>query len=259
MRVSGWPEQFDARVGVTTHGGGSGPFAQLTVADLSDRLAAAFAARLFGDFGADVVLCEPEGGHPLRREAPFAADAGGTEHSAVHALVNWNKRSQLAEDTTLSELVASADVVVTDCLLVPGTPVAAALAMLRPDAVHLSVTPHGLDSPLTGTPGNNLTASARTGWSSVNGYRDEPPLQLPGNQAGYIAGLAGFVAAAAALRRRRDSPQAELVDVSELEAFALTVHPWGVAAVYEGGDSPARTTGRPAAGQDRCTTPLTGA
>lgn len=218
---------------------GSGhPFGGLRIVDLSDRLAAAFAGRLFGDFGADVVLCEPPAGHPLRREAPILKGPETTEHSALHAFINWNKRSECRDEATLARLLADADVLITDCHPLGKAPFSAALRFLRADAVHLSVTPYGLDSPLTGTPGNNLTASAKAGWSSINGYRDEPPLQLPGNQAGYIAGLAGFLAAAAALRRRHACNSAELVDVSELEALALTVHPWGIARVYERGGTP---------------------
>lgn len=38
---------------------------------------------------------------------------------------------------------------------------------------------------------------------------------------------------AAALRRREHGAWPELVDESEVEAFALTVHPWAIAAVYE--------------------------
>ena len=56
---------------------------------------------------------------------------------------------------------------------------------------------------------------------------------MPLDQAGMVAGVTGFIAAAAALRRRSTHPGAERVDVSEVEAFALTVHPWGVAAVYD--------------------------
>ncbi len=215
--------------------GSPGPFAGLRVVDLSDRFAGAFAARLFGDFGADVVLCEPATGHVLRAEPPFLPGAAGTGTSALHAFVNWNKRSVTRDGRALGRLVAAADVVVTDAHPLDNAPFTRALERMRGTAVHLSITPHGLATPLTGTPGNNLTASARTGWSSINGYRDEPPLQQPRNQASYIGGLAGFVAAAAALRRRDESPSAELVDVSELEAFALTVHPWGVAGVYETG------------------------
>lgn len=210
------------------------PFEGLRVVDLSARLSGAFAARLFGDFGADVVLVEPPEGHPLRTEPPFLDDRPGPERGVLHAYANWNKRSAVVADgEAIAALVAGADVVVTTHEPPSAAPVAAALSALRADAVHLSVTPHGLASPLSGRPGNHLTASARTGWSFINGFRDEPPLQMPQRQSGFIGGVAGFLAAAAALRRRDHGDRAELVDLSEVEAFALTVHPWAIAAVYE--------------------------
>ena len=47
-------------------------FEGLNVLDISDRLSGAFAARFFGDFGADVLLAEPPGGHCLRHEMPVS-------------------------------------------------------------------------------------------------------------------------------------------------------------------------------------------
>ncbi len=209
-------------------------FEGLRVVDLSDRLSGAFAARLFGDYGANVILAEPPDGHPLRREPPFLDDQPGLERSVLHAYANWNKRSLIVDDPArLAALIARADVIVTTTATLADAPYASALVDRRSDSVHLSITPHGLDGPLASMPGNNLTASARTGWAYINRYRDEPPLQMPGRQSGYVGGVAGFVAAAAALRRRDRTADAELVDVSEVEAFALTVHPWGIAAIYE--------------------------
>ena len=202
--------------------------------DLSDRLSGAFAARLFGDFGADVILAEPPEGHPLRSEPPFLDNRPGIERSVAHAYANWNKRSIVLDGgDALENLVRAADVIITTRDTLAGTPLEGLLAGLGPDAVHLSITPHGLESPLTGRAGNNLTASARVGWAFINGYRDEAPLQMPLDQAGIVGGVTGFIAAAAALHRRSARRGAERVDVSEVEAFALTVHPWGVAAVYE--------------------------
>ena len=209
------------------------PFDDLRVVDLSNSLSGAFAARLFGDFGADVVLAETPGGHPLRHEPPFVGDNAGVERSPLHGYVNWNKRSIVCSGANeIAELVASADLVVTTTDPVAGTSLGDVLTRLPRDAVHLSIPPHGLVGPLAGRPGNNLTTSARTGWSFINGLQDEPPLQMPRHQAGYIGGVTGHLAAAAALRRRDHGAVAEQVDVSELEAFALTVHPWGIAAVY---------------------------
>ena len=166
-------------------------FRGLRVADLSRRLGGAYAARLFGDHGADVVLIEPEGGHPLRRES-----------AGLHAYANWNKRSVAVVEA--GRLIAGADVVVTT-----DAPLDAEIGgLLRGDAVHLSVTPHGLAGPLAGVPANDLTLNARSGWAWCNGYAEEPPLTLPQGQAGYMGGLAGFLAAAAALRRRGAGGQA---------------------------------------------------
>ncbi len=238
------------------------PYEHIRVIDLSDRLSGAFAARLFGDYGADVVLVEAPEGHPLRHEPPFLDDQPGPDRSALHAYANWNKRSLVLEARSddlgqLAQLIATADVVITTASPI-GETLKAALAHLPADAVHLSVTPHGLDGLIANLPGNNLTASARTGWSYVNAYQDEPPLQMPRHQAHYVGGVAGFLAASAALLRRDSNDEAEpvaaatslprdqipaavaaqssrkgeQVDVSETEAFALTVHPWGIGAIY---------------------------
>jgi crotonobetainyl-CoA:carnitine CoA-transferase CaiB-like acyl-CoA transferase len=212
------------------------PYDDIRVLDLSDRLSGAFAARLFGDYGADVILAEPPEGHPLRHEPPFLDDQPGPDRSSLHAYANWNKRSIVVDSAQqLANLIATADVVITTNP--PATDLRSellesALTNLRDDSVHLSVTPHGLDGPLANAAGNNLTASARTGWSYVNAYQDEPPLQMPRHQASYVGGVAGFVAAAAALLRRDATSRRELVDVAEIEAFALTVHPWGIGAIY---------------------------
>ena len=220
------------------------PFDGLRVADLSTRLSGAFAARLFGDFGAEVVLVEPPEGHPLRAEPPFLDDDPGVDRSVVHAFFNWNKHSVIAAaEAELARAVQGADVVVTTTVA-PSSDLAPVLAALPAQTVHLSVTPHGLDDPLTGVPGNNLTISARVGWSYLNRYADEAPLQLPRDSVGVVGGVTGFIAAAAALRRRHATDEAERVDVSELEAFALTVHPWGVASVYHGADGSRRPGGR---------------
>lgn len=216
-------------------------FAGLRVVDLSDRLSGAYAARLFADYGADVALVEPPGGHALRAEPPFLDDQPGAERSALHAYANWNKRSLCAADEAeIADAVRWADLVISS-----QSPAAIDLGALRGDAVHLSVTPHGLEGDLADVRGNNLTASARCGWAYINAYQDEPPLQLPSRQAGYVGGLAGFVAAAAALRRRGDSAEAELVDVSELEALAITCMPWAVGDIYYArGDSRGPMGGR---------------
>lgn len=55
--------------------------------DLSDRLTGAFTARLFADFGADVMLAKPLAGHPLRHEPPFH-EHGDEPVAFPHAYAN---------------------------------------------------------------------------------------------------------------------------------------------------------------------------
>ena len=223
--------------------------ANIRVVDLSNRFSGAFASRLFGDFGAEVLLVESPEGHPLRHEPPFLNGCVGDEQSFVHAFANWNKKSVIVdEQDDRNALIRSADVVVTTTCNRKTIEQTRELAPSH--SVLLSITPHGIDDPLTDIPGNNLTISARSGWASINGYGSEPPLAMPRNQSDIVGGIAGFIAAVAAMRRRNSTDRAELVDVSELEAFALTVHPWGVAAAYSNvppriGANRARTRGSP--------------
>ena len=217
----------------------------LVVVDISRRMSGAFAARLFADHGADVVMLEPPDGHPLRQEAPYLDDQPGLERSALYGYVNWNKRSAVIADAGESEpWIGAADVVITTDgpALLSQWP----LSALRRDAVHLSVTPFGLKGPLADVPAGNLTLNARCGWAHVNALSDEPPLSLPSRQFGYIGGLAAFVAATAALRRRYEAAAPELADVRELEAMTHTVYPWTIGAIYQGtGWSRGATGGRP--------------
>ena len=217
----------------------------LVVVDLSRRMSGAFAARLFADHGADVVMLEPPEGHPLRHEAPFLDDQPGVGRSALHAYVNWNKRSSvIAESAEAEPWIAAADLVITT-----DGPTALEqwpLSAMQPDAVHLSVTPFGLEGGLADAPAGNLTLNARCGWAHVNALRDEPPLSLPSRQFGYMGGLAAFVAGTAALHRRHESNEPERADVRELEAMTHTVYPWTIGAIYQGtGWSRGATGGRP--------------
>ena len=210
-------------------------FDGLRVVDFSDRLSGAWAARLFGDLGADVVLAEPSEGHALRYEPPFLDDRPGPERSLLHAYVNWNKRSRVVRgDADAAELAAGADLLVTTQVAPWPAHVAAAIAALPAAGVHLSITAHGLQGPLAAAPGNNLTACARSGWSHMTRYVDEPPLQLPVRQTGYVGGVAGFNAAAAALLRRMRGGGGLRADVSELEAVCATTAPQGLGVLFSG-------------------------
>ncbi len=199
-------------------------FDETRVVDLSERLSGAWTARLFAGFGAEVLLVETGDGNALRREAPFLNGQPGADRSLMHAYVNAGKRSIVPkDDDEYRAILDSADIVISNDPTLE----------LAEGVIHLVITPHGASGPWAEYPGNNLTACARTGWATINKHVDESPLQLPVRQTGYIAGVAGFIAAAAALHRGGG----DLIDLSELEALSLTCMPWAILGIFIGGDS----------------------
>ena len=204
----------------------------VTVLDLSERFSGAFAARLFADFGAQVWLAEPPGGHPLRHEAPFTASGD----ALAHGWANRGKASIIcAVPETVTALAASSDLIVSTTRPEEDSLLAAAVAA-APGAVHLSLTAHGLCGPHAAWPGNGLTASARVGWAFANGHRDGPPLALPYRISDQISALAAFVSGVAALLRARRDGQGETVDLSETEALGHTFAPWAYLGLFVGGE-----------------------
>jgi len=204
-----------------TSDGSLRPFSELRVVDLSNRLSGQFAARLFGDLGAEVILLRTRDGQRAGRV------------DLADAYTNWNKSLTVLEpdDPARHDLIASADLVVTtDGSTLPGA-----------SGVHLSITPHGLTGPLATVPGNQLTANARSGWAACNGLADEPPLQLPGNIVAHIAGVAAFIAGGAMLLQDGGH---RTVDVSELEAMIQTCTPWATASMFRGEHGPEGPVGR---------------
>ena len=210
------------------------------VLDVSTSMAGAWCSRLFADFGADVTLVEAPSGHPLRSHAPFAED--GRSIPAEHALAN--KRS-LALDLEaehgrelLRDLLTQVDVLIesfTPGVLDQWGLDLETLEALQPALIVVSVTPHGQDGARAGLPGNNLTASALSGWASINGLQGQPPLQASQYQLSYCAGVLAYGAAVAALREREaNGGTGQRVDISEAEVAASTFAPALLRAEYNG-------------------------
>src|SRR6202795_4202453 len=96
------------------HDGRDAPLTGTRVAEsASDH--AAFAGKLLGDLGADVIVVEPPGGHRSRAYEPFVDDQPGAERSLWWWYYNTSKRSvvldlnQAADAQSFRDLVATAD------------------------------------------------------------------------------------------------------------------------------------------------------
>ena len=126
---------------------------------------AAMAGRILADLGADVILVEPPGGHPLRAlPHRFLAWGAGKSSMVVDG----------ADDSKLDDALATADAVIDT----PGLPGALELDPARaPGAVWVSVTPFGRSGPRSGWRASDLGVMASSGNMYATGDPDRPPVR----------------------------------------------------------------------------------
>ncbi len=217
----------------------------------------AFAGKLMADMGADVILVEPPGGDPCRAYPPFLDDEPGDDRSLYWWHYHTSKRGIVldlddeAGRVTFERLVASADVVLesepTQRLASLGLDYPR-LREIRPDLIHVSMTPFGRNDPRSDLPATDLTLLAGGGPVWNCGYDDHtlPPVRGLGNQ-GYNTGCHfAVMSALTALLHRFASGEGQFIDVSMHAAANVTTEA-GSYAWLVNGTIVQRQTGRHAA------------
>ena len=137
------------------------------VLDLSQGIAGPLAARLLGDFGADVIKLEPPHGDLGRTLPPLVEKGPVAERSLMFAYLNWNKRSAVLQTPEqLEALVRTCDVVIESAK--PQTPstwglTPKQLMAWNPLAVVTSVTDFGQEGPYAQYAGSDLVQQAMSG------------------------------------------------------------------------------------------------
>ncbi|MYB18753.1 MAG: CoA transferase [Holophagales bacterium] len=225
------------------------PLAGVRVVELTDSVAAAYCARQFALWGADVVVLEREGGSRLRRMGPHGGE-GAARESLLWQFVAANKRamalsSACPDADALLEVLRRADVLVTDWADADLERWGLTLDGLRerlPGLVLVSVSPFGLDGPYAGLAGSELVVQALSGYAFLNGDRGRAPLKAPGHILGYACGVSAFVAAVAALIARLGNGRGSFVEASEMETLTailplLRIEYTGVHPERDGGPS----------------------
>ena len=207
-----------------------GALAGVRVLDLGHGVAAPFAARLLGDFGADVLKIEPPaGGDPARGLAPLDPQAPEPERSLLFQYLNWNKRSVVLDlaaphaAAALQRWVEGCDIVVEG--FAPAELERCGLGVERllqwnPRLVVVSVTPFGRAGPHARFAASDLVLQAMGGIMQISGRVDLPPLKHGLEQSAYCAGLCAAWAAIAALLAAEADGIGEHVDLSMQECLA---------------------------------------
>lgn len=207
----------------------------LRVVELGELPAGQYAARLFANFGAEVIKIEPLQGDATRRMAPHLDDMPAGMQSGWFAWLNAGKRSIAAElgtpqaDRRLQALIASADILI-DSLTPQARAQAgvdhAGLRKRHPRLLIADVSWFGNDGPYAGFQGTDAICRALGGLVKLTGPKEGPPLALPDYQAAIQGGLSTFVPLAASLyagtqqggRRWQVSVLEACVTLAELQA-----------------------------------------
>ena len=204
------------------------PLAGLKVLELGTLIAGPFAARILGEFGAEVIKIEaPDGGDPLRKWRRLYE---GT--SLWWYVQARNKRSVTVNlkhprgVEVLKRLVAEADILIENFR--PGVLEKLGLgwdtlSAIRPGLIMVRLSGFGQTGPMAAQPGFGAIGESMGGLRYVTGFADRPPVKTGISIGDSIAALWGAIGALMALRHREvNGGQGQVVDVALYEAvFAM--------------------------------------
>jgi crotonobetainyl-CoA:carnitine CoA-transferase CaiB-like acyl-CoA transferase len=202
----------------------------IRVLEMGGHVSAPFCAKLFADYGADVIKIESPGvGDESRRAGPFVGDAPHPEKSIPFLYLNTNKRGitldveNAAGRRIFESLLESTDVLVEN--FSPGDSAAPALdrdqlTQTYPGLIVTSITPFGRTGPYRDHAATDIVAYAMSGLMYHSGDSDREPLRNALDQSFYVAGINGAVATTAALFQRLFTSAGQSIDVSTMECLA---------------------------------------
>lgn len=204
-------------------------FSDILVLDLSTTIRGMHCTKMFGDYGAEVILVEPVDGSPARQVGPFANGKQDRETSLHFAHHNRNKKSitlnlkKTRGQELLRDLVHSADVLVEDWPVGALEALGLGYAELReinPRLVMCSITGFGQTGPYASYNSSNIVEDAMGGLMNITGPADKPPTMTGAQQAEHITAMHAAFATASALLFRDLHNAGQHVDVSAQECVA---------------------------------------
>ena len=200
------------------------PLSGIRILDLTRIISGPYCTALLADLGAEVLKIEPPGsGDPVREQGVIRDGI-----SWYFANYNRNKKSVAIDLYTdagkdlLYKLIPSCDVIVENYR--PGVMEKMGLGperlkALRPDIIHCSINGFGNSGPYRDRPAFDFIAQAMSGFMSLNGASDDPPLRAGPPISDLIAGLHGALGITAALLQRTQTGRGDSVSVSLLNSM----------------------------------------
>jgi formyl-CoA transferase len=201
----------------------------LLVIDFTRVVAGPACTQMLGDFGAEIIKIEnPDGGDDTR--AYEHAEIGG--ESAAFLSLNRNKRGialdfgvPAAREVAL-DLIREADVVVENFsagVMKKFGLDYEAVAPINPRLVYCSISAYGRTGPFASRPGFDPITQAESGFMSLNGFPDGPPVRTGPPIVDMATGMAACNAILLALLARDRLGRGQHVEVALFDiAMAMT-------------------------------------
>ena len=220
------------------------PLSGVKVLDLTRVLSGPFCTALLGDMGADVIKVEAPEGDSVRGQGAIKDGL-----SWYFAQFNRNKRSIRLDlrkpeaKVILARLIEGSDVLVENFR--PGVLARMGfgderLKVLRPSLVTCSINGFGSTGPYKDRPAFDFIAQAMSGFMSVNGGPDDPPLRSGIPISDLVAGLYAALGIAAAVPSARATGRGQRAEVS-LTNGMVSMLSYIAANYFSTGTTPARS------------------
>ena len=206
----------------------AGPLGGLKVLELGTLIAGPFAARMFAEFGAEVIKVEdPKGGDPIRnwRYLHEGTSLWWYVQARNKKSIALNLKDPRAQEIALT-LALDADVVIENYR--PGVLEKWGLGyeQLRahnPSTIMVRISGYGQSGPMRDMPGFGAIGESMGGIRYVSGHPDRPPVRIGISIGDSIAALHGVIGALMALRHRdatggRGRGAGQFIDVALYEA-----------------------------------------
>jgi len=212
----------------------------LLVVDFTRVVAGPACTQTLADFGAEVIKIEnPEGGDDTRHYEH--ADLAG--ESAAFVSLNRNKRG-IALDLTkpkardvARELIARADVVVENfssgVMKKYGLDYAS-VAPINPRLVYCSISAYGRQGPFSSRPGFDPITQAESGFMSLNGFPDGPPVRTGPPAVDMMTGMSACNTILLALLARNRLVRGQHVEVALFDIAVAMTQFYGMAYLMTG-------------------------
>ena len=212
----------------------------LLVVDFTRVVAGPACTQTLADFGAEVIKIEnPDGGDDTRSYEH--ADLAG--ESAAFVNLNRNKRG-IALDLTkpeardiARELIARADVVVENfsagVMKKYGLDYAS-VGPTNPRLVYCSISAYGRQGPFASRPGFDPITQAESGFMSLNGFPDGPPVRTGPPAVDMMTGMSACNAILLALFARDRIGRGQHVEVALFDIALAMTQFYGMAYLMTG-------------------------